>query len=251
MIRLVADVHGAVGALSRVAGRGGRLIVLGDLINFIDYRTNEGIVSEVSGTELVDAVVALRTAGDFDGASALWREHAVGRESELRRRYDELVDEAYREICAALDGCEAYVTYGNVDRPDLLRERLPSSAQFVDGECVEIDGIVFGFAGGGTVALGTPGEVGDDEMAAKLTSLGPVDVLCTHVPPALAPLADDVIGGRQKGSGPVLDYLHEHQPQMHYFGDIHQPQATTWRVGATTCCNVGYFRATGRAVTHG
>jgi Icc-related predicted phosphoesterase len=251
MIRLVADVHGAVDALAQVAARQGKLIVLGDLINFIDYRTNEGIVSEVSGPELVQAVVGLRMAGDFEAAAALWRQHAAGREAELRAKYDELVDEAYREICAALEGCEAYVTYGNVDRPDLLKERLPASARFVDAEKIELDGTVFGFAGGGTLALGTPGEVADEEMEAKLASLGPVDVLCTHVPPALDALADDVIGGRQKGSLPVLDYLWSQQPRLHYFGDIHQPQATTWRVGATTCHNVGYFRATGRAVTHG
>jgi hypothetical protein len=27
---------------------------------------------------------------------------------------------------------------------------------------------------------------------------------------------------------------------------VHQPQASTWRIGRTRCRNVGYFRATGR-----
>ncbi len=88
-------------------------------------------------------------------------------------------------------------------------------------------------------------------MAAKLDDLGPVDVLCTHVAPAVRPLSKDVIGRRIKESQPVLDYIREHRPRWHYFGDIHQPQATTWRVGSTTCINVGYFRATGRPVRHG
>jgi hypothetical protein len=33
---------------------------------------------------------------------------------------------------------------------------------------------------------------------------------------------------------------------MHLFGDVHQPQASRWRIGRTQCVNVGYFRATGR-----
>ena len=48
----------------------------------------------------------------------------------------------------------------------------------------------------------------------------------------------------------VRDYLIEHQPRYHYFGDIHQPQAVSWRVGRTLCRNVGYFRATGRVFVH-
>jgi Icc-related predicted phosphoesterase len=77
-----------------------------------------------------------------------------------------------------------------------------------------------------------------------------VDVLCTHVPPAVTPLAKDVVGGREKSFGAILDYLERHQPAYHYFGDIHQPQAVRWRIGVTECRNVGYFRATGRAVRH-
>ena len=86
--------------------------------------------------------------------------------------------------------------------------------------------------------------------AAKLASLGSVDILCTHVAPAVSSLARDVVGGKEKGSAAVLDYLLRVQPPFHYFGDIHQPQAISWRVGDTRCRNVGYFRATGKAVRH-
>ena len=251
MILIVSDVHGAVAALRRTAARGATLFVLGDLINFVDYRTNDGLVADVSGRDFVAEMVQLRTAGAFDEAGRLWRRHSAGREDELRRRYDELVETAYEQVCSALAGCDAYVTYGNVDRPSVLRRYLPPEARFVDGEVVTIARERFGFVGGGTVSLGTPGEVDEADMAAKLELLGDVDVLCTHVPPAIAPLASDVIGGRQKGSTAVLEYVERHQPRLHYFGDIHQPQATTWRIGATVCHNAGYFRATGRAVRHG
>lgn len=248
---LVADVHGAVDSLARVASQGQPLLVLGDLINFIDYRTRTGIIADVSGQDLADRFVALRTEGRTEEASAMWRKHTRGRENELRSQYNEAIAAAYREICAALDSSEAYVTYGNGDRPDMLAEHLPASARFVDAEVIEIEGIRVGFAGGGTVRIGTPGEVTEAEMEEKLAKLGPVDVLCTHVPPAIPALATDVIAGSEKGSQAILDYVETHKPPFHYFGDIHQPRATTWRIGSTVTRNLGYFRATGRATRHG
>jgi Icc-related predicted phosphoesterase len=197
-------------------------------------------------------MVRLRTAGRFAEARGLWRSFSDGREAELRARYDELIDAAYVEVCAALEHAEeVYVTFGNVDRPDLLAHHLPPRARFVDAEVVEIDGLAVGFAGGGITSIGTAGEVTEDEMADKLDRLGRIDVLCTHVPPSIDALATDVVGGRSKGSEAIVDYLDRARPGFHYFGDIHQGRATTWRHGATRCVNVGYFRATGRAIRHG
>ena len=247
---LVADVHGATEALGRVAARPDPLLVLGDLINFIDYRTNEGIVTDVSGQEFTDRMVELRTAGEAVAAGALWRDFRRGREAELQAAYDAAIEAAYDDVLAVLDRPQVYVTYGNVDRPELMRSKLPTPARFVDAEVVEIGGLRVGFAGGGITSIGTKGEVSEDEMAAKLAVLGRVDVLCTHVPPAVSALQRDVVAGRAKGSRAVLSYLQEFEPPFHYYGDVHQPQATTWRVGPTVCRNVGYFRATGRAVRH-
>ncbi len=251
-IRIVADVHGAAAALRKVASEPGPLLVLGDFINFIDYRNLDGIGTDVLGRDAIRRMVELRTAGDYGAARRVWLEAAAGREDELRTRWTELLDEQYAAVCGALEGVEAYVTYGNVDRPAVLRRHLPDGVRYLDGEAVDIGGVRFGFAGGGTASpLGVEGEVSDDVMAEKLAALGPVDVLCTHVPPAVPALSNDVIGGRAKGSEPVLRYVEEYQPAWHYFGDVHQPQATEWRVGRTRCRNAGYFRATGRAVVHG
>ncbi|MEN8113651.1 MAG: metallophosphoesterase [Actinomycetota bacterium] len=248
---IIADVHGAAEPIRRLAAGGEPLLVLGDLINYIDYRSNEGIVADVSGKDLVDEFVRLRSIGEHTAASEMWHRHWDEREAELNDAYRIATADEYRRICDALQGSEAYVTYGNVDRPKMLADHLPDGARFVDGEVVEIEGFLVGFAGGGMERIGTPGEVTEDEMADKLDQLGPVDILATHVPPAVPALAIDVIGGRQKGSVAILDYIGRAQPPHHYFGDIHQPRATTWRIGATTCVNVGYFRATGRAVRHG
>jgi len=248
---LVADVHGATDALRRVAGLGEPLVVLGDLLNFVDYRTYDGLLAEVAGRDLVGEMVAARTAGDHGAAAGLWQGFVAGREDEVRRALGRAIRESYREMAAALAGTEAYVTFGNSDRPDLLRESLPPGVRFVDGEAVEIEGTRVGIVGGGAPALGVPGEVSDGEMGAKLSRLGPVDVLATHLSPGRGPLGRDVIGGAGKHSPAVLDYLLQRQPDYHYFGDVHQPQAVSWRIGRTRCVNVGYFRATGRVVRHG
>ena len=246
----VSDIHGAAAALRRVASLGEPLLVLGDLVNYIDYRTNEGIVADVSGQHVVDEFVRIRAAEGNVAASAFWEVEWTGRAAELQGRYDEAIEAEYRDVCAALSGSQAYVTYGNVDRPDMLAANLPTGTRFVDAEVVEIEGLRIGFAGGGLASIGTPGEVTEAEMETKLAQLGPVDILATHVPPAIPALACDVIGGREKGSSAILEFLEREQPAFHYFGDIHQPRATTWRVGPTTCVNVGYFRATGRPVRH-
>ncbi len=160
------------------------------------------------------------------------------------------IEAAYVEICSALAGTETYVTYGNVDNPEVMKAHLPATATFIEAGVVAVGDLRIGVVGGGVPTINSPGEIPDDQMAERLMSIGRVDILCTHVAPAVGPLAADVIGGRQKGSPAVLAYIREHQPTHHYFGDIHQPQAVSWKVGATLCRNVGYFRATGRVIHH-
>ena len=248
---LVADVHGNNSALARVARLGEPLLVLGDLLNLIDYRTGEGLLADLLGRDLVAGVLDLRRQGGYGAANERWRSFVAGREEEVQSRYEALVEAAYEGVTAALEGAEAYVTHGNADRPDLLRRCLPPGSRYVDGEVVEVEGLRIGIVGGGPTRLGVPGEVPDEGLAGKLAALGPIDVLCTHAAPAVPQLSYDVIGGRGKASEAVLGYLRSHGPRWHYFGDVHQPQALSWRVGGTLCRNLGYFRLTERAVRHG
>lgn len=248
---IVSDIHGAATALGRIAAMGQPLLVLGDLINLIDYRTGDGIVADVVGRDVVREISVLRSLRLRAEADEVWRAATDGRQEEINAAIAEGMAIEYRSVCAALKGADAYVTYGNVDRPDMLRDFLPDTAQYVDGDVRVIEGSTVGFVGGGVPRIGTPGEVEPYDMSAKLESLGPVDILCTHVPPDVLPLAADVVGRTRKASKEILEYLMVHQPAFHFFGDTHQPQATTWWVGSTRCINVGYFRATGRAVHHG
>ena len=251
---IVSDVHGAFTELARVASLGGPLLVLGDLINFVDYRTGRGIAADVYGPEYAREFIRNRRTGDWPANRRLWRRVQEGRESELAERIRAGVRRQYRAARRALLPAEkAYVIHGNVDWPEEMAVALADDAVLVDGEVVEIEGYTVGFAGGG---VPTPararGEVAHEAMAAKLDALGRVDILCTHVAPSVAPLRRDVVTGMLERSSPVvLDYLATHRPRYHYFGDIHQPQAQEWRVGRTVCRNVGYFRATARPVRHG
>jgi Icc-related predicted phosphoesterase len=249
---LIADVHGAAARLRRlVATLDQPLIVLGDLINFTDYRTYDGILADLAGRDFVRQLVELRMQGRFGEARKLWKRSNDERGDDLAARFDELVEAAYIDIGSALEGAGAYVTYGNVDRVDLLTKHLPDDNQFVDHGRFEIEGWVVGIMGGGVASgLEVPGELSEEEIEERLEALGPVDVLCTHVAPAVPALARDVVGGMSKGSRAVLRYLQRHQPPFHYFGDVHQPQATRWWLGETLCCNAGYFRATGRGLHH-
>ena len=89
-------------------------------------------------------------------------------------------------------------------------------------------------------------EVPPEVHAEKVAALGPVDVLFTHIPPALPDLTYDVEARRfEIGSPVLLDYVREHQPRYHLFGHIHQPLAPRTRIGRTECINVGHFQGTG------
>jgi Icc-related predicted phosphoesterase len=249
-VLLISDVHGAFEAMRRVASAGETLLVLGDLVNLMDYRTGEGITAELLGIDFARRAARARAAGDYVGMRELWSE-AVGDDwAAFRASFEEKLLEQYAATRAALEGADAYVTFGNVDRPRLLMEHLPEGVRFVDGEVVELEGVKVGFVGGGvSTPLNAEGEVSDDEMRSKLSRIGAVDVLCSHLPPAVEPLHRDVVTGRlERASVPILEYLGDLKPRFHFFGDVHQPQASRWRIGPTVCRNVGYFRATGRAV---
>lgn len=247
---VVSDVHGAFDALEEVANRGEILLILGDLINLLDYRTREGIIADVLGRDFGTAVAGHRAAGDYQAMRQAWTEIVGERRDSVRAAIDRAVAAEYERCRQALASATGFCTYGNVDNPSLLKDSLPATMRFLDGEVVEIGGLRFGFVGGGIATpMAGAGEVTDDDMARKLEAIGPVDVLCSHLPPAIETLCTDVITGRrERSSEPILEYLKSHQPIQHFYGDVHQPQATTWRVGKTTCQNVGYFRATRRPV---
>ena len=252
-VYLVSDLHGTPDALRKAVPEGSVLVLLGDLVNFLDYINMTGILTEVYPRQAVEKVVALRTRGDVEEARAVMRERAAGREAEIGRDITERVTDQYEHVFAALPD-PTYLILGNVDNPALVAEFVSQTpaVRYVDGQTVVLDGERFGFVGGALPSpLGVAGEVSPEEMASKVDGLGEVDVLCSHIPPAVPELCFDTRARKsERGSVDLLRYIEDVQPRRAYFGHVHQPLVSALHIGRTLCVNVGYFRATGRAFPH-
>jgi Icc-related predicted phosphoesterase len=253
----VSDVHGTADALA-LAGGADMLICLGDLLLFLDYADpGQGIYAELYGADYTREYIALRTAKRFDEArqltARLIAEHSDAANGgsgprSLRTLAEGIIRRQYKELFEALPE-PAYLTYGNVDVPELWRDNLKPGHQIIDGDRVEVGGFSFGFVGGGLISpYRTPNEITEAAFAAKLDAIvagGPVDVLCTHVPPAVPELLYDTVARRlETGSAALLEVIRQVQPRYAVFGHVHQPIAQRVRIGRTECVNVGHFRAT-------
>lgn len=245
-VHLVSDVHGNAQALSSAGDGADALLCLGDLISFIDYYDlNGGLMGQLFGAERMRRWVDLRTSNRFEEARAysrtLWESLPEGREEAT----DRVVREQYAKLFAAMPD-PTYITYGNVDLPRMWAEYAPDGVRILDGQTVTLDGLTFGFVGGGLPSvMRTPYEVPEEEHAAKLAALGQVDVLCTHIPPEVPELLYDTVARRfERGSPAILQVIRETQPRYAFFGHVHQPLQQRTRIGRTECVNVGHFRMT-------
>jgi Icc-related predicted phosphoesterase len=246
-VHVVSDVHGRADALERAGDGADALICLGDLLLFIDYADHsQGIFPGLFGAEQARRLVELRSAGRFDEARALSAQLWAGLDGDPRAHIEAAVRRQYAELFAAMP-VPSYLTYGNVDLPRLWADHLRPGQRVLDGERIDLDGWAFGFVGGGLKTVyRTPNELDDDVFAAKLAAIGEVDVLCTHIPPAVPDLLYDTVARRiERGSEALLEVIRATQPRFVLFGHVHQPLQSRMRIGATECINVGHFRARG------
>jgi Icc-related predicted phosphoesterase len=252
-VHVVSDVHGNVEDLKRAGDGADALVVLGDLIDFVDYHDHEkGILGAVFGREKVARFAELRRKpGPELGAYArsLWASL-----SDPAQVVEDAVREQYAELFAAMTA-PTYATAGNVDAPHLWPEFAGHGIHVLDGESVEVGGLRFGFVGG---ALLPPGGVlrrhapwrphlrEQEEYDAAVNALGQVDVLCSHIPPSVPDLVYDVVAKRpEHGSESLLRRIESDAPRWSLFGHVHQPLAQRMRIGRTECVNVGHFKRTG------
>jgi Icc-related predicted phosphoesterase len=121
----------------------------------------------------------------------------------------------------------------------------------VDAEAVAIGGWRFGFVGGGVrTPLNIPGEVDEAAYDAKFDAVGPVDVMCTHLPPRIPWYTYDVVARKfEPGSVGLIAYIQRHHPAYALFGHVHQPLSSQGTIGPTLLVNVGHFQATGAGFT--
>jgi Icc-related predicted phosphoesterase len=243
-VHVVSDVHGAAEALARAGEGADALVCLGDLVLFLDYADHSrGIFPDLFGVAHADRMVELRTARRFEDARALDAQLWAG--IDRRAAIESAVRRQYAELFAAFP-TPTYATYGNVDVPGLWPEYAGPGTTVLDGATAEIGGLVFGFVGGGLrTPMRTPYEVEEEAYAAKVAALGKVDVLCSHIPPALPELCYDTVARRfERGSAALLDAVRAVQPKYALFGHVHQPLLARTRIGRTECVNVGHFNHT-------
>jgi Icc-related predicted phosphoesterase len=249
-VHVVSDIHGRVDGLAAAGEGADVLLCLGDLISFVDYDDPRGgIIGTLFGPEAVDRFVQLRAERHFSAARqhirALWESLGDGREAIVT----DAVHEQYAEVGAALGASPAPVllTYGNVDRPPLLREHVPAGTTLLDGESRTVGGVSIGMVGGGLPGtIGSPAEVPVEEYDAKIAAVEGCDVLAAHIPPHLPGLVYDTKAGRfEIGSAGLLRAALNWQPRALVFGHVHNPLVSASSIGATALRNAGHFRATG------
>jgi Icc-related predicted phosphoesterase len=258
-ITVVADVHGNIDALARVAATAEKLVVLGDLLDYVDYHEpSRGILGQIFGAEPVRHFSKLRAAGEFP---ALHRYNA-GLWSQLSDPVgvlSEIVQMRYRQVLDAV-GPDALLTLGNVDVAAEWNRVAGTTLPYLDGQVVHLEGVRLGFVAGGATRRERPlvvdGQVwrplvrSRDDYRAAVQALGPVDVLCSHVPPDLPLLRYDVVPARLEMAGPgLLEHIDRHRPAVALFGHVHQPLAPRERRGVTECINVGHFQRAERPFT--
>jgi Icc-related predicted phosphoesterase len=93
-----------------------------------------------------------------------------------------------------------------------------------------------GLGGSNVTGMNTTFELQDSEARSILSSLGRVDILVSHCPPAKTKC--DMAGGRHIGSLPVREYIEREDPAVVLSGHAHESRAID-RLGGTTVVNPG------------
>lgn len=249
-VSVVSDVHGNIEGLARVAKEADFLIVLGDLLEYVDYgRPEKGILGILFGSEAVSAFASFRIQGRFDEMHALERELWNGLPNPAATLTG-VIREQYRAIIDVV-GPQTLLTLGNVDEPVVWDSVAPAPLKCQDGTVVELDGVRLGFVAGGALKRPVPGspwsyfERSHDVYRTLVNGLGPIDVLCTHVPPDLEDLRYDMLSHRKEMFGPgLLELVDRQKPALAVFGHVHNPRARELRRGSTDLVNVGHFKRT-------
>ena len=189
-VHVVSDVHGHTEALARAGDGADALVVLGDLVDFVDYvDPARGILGRVFGPEMSARFGQLRAA-NRPGETRDFIREAWSRFPDPAAVVDEAVREQYTALFAAMT-TPTYAIPGNVDVAALWPEFARPGVCQADGRVVTIGGLRFGFVGGTPLPPGTapfrggawtPYVLAAEDYTAAVEQLGELDVLCSHAP---------------------------------------------------------------------
>jgi Icc-related predicted phosphoesterase len=242
-----ADIHGEFETLARLLSPDDTLFVAGDLLNFMDFADiTKGILWHAFTPEELAEGLKEYAQGNFAKVRDGIREVSTPGES----RYEKvrpLIEETYERFSRMLP-CPAYIIYGNDDYPEILKSRLDDRARLIESGVVSAGGIRVGLVSGmpgGRRGMGLPGEAAAEAYRERISSLGPVDVVVTHVPPSVEELAYDVVVSRDEpASTALVDYIRHHRPAWAFFGHVHNPKQREAVIGRTRALNLGFFKKT-------
>ena len=241
----ISDVHHGLDSLKLLPKTKEPIVILGDLINWIDYRNGDGIARDVFGDESLNKLIQLRKDHNFDERKNLWQELFAKDPKKKQREIEDAIERQYKEVFEVLKDYEVWMIPGNVDSLKIFESVKTNNVSNVDGQVLEYKNHKFGFAGGGVpTPIKARGEISEEDFEDKLNKLVDVDIICTHAPPLIDHLIIDVITNKkEQGWESLKQYIVVNKPKLSLFGDVHQPRATKWMIGSTLCMNVGYFRA--------
>lgn len=251
-VKILSDIHGEYGAIKEQLERDDVAVMLGDYLNLIDFRTMDGILAQVYSRDEVVRALALIAKGNKKEARQQIRA-TIGGTAEKNEKVRELIVQSYEEFFASIP-CKCFMLYGNTDGPEVMRGFAGGKNELVESGVVTVGGERFGMVSGapyGPWNVGLPGEMETERYNGLVASLGPVDVLCTHYPPAVPDLTWDMLGNRdEEGSAALLDFIDAHTPAYHYFGHVHHPRSSRAARGNTRLVNAGFFREQKTALIH-
>ena len=145
----ISDIHHGLSGLKELPIDKGPLVILGDLINWIDYRDGSGIARDVFGDKNVDKLIMYRKNHDFSRRKDLWKDLFAEDPENKQVQIEEAVELQYEDVFRELGNHEVWIIPGNVDSISIMKKIAGDNIEFVDGKIIEYEGFKFGFAGGG------------------------------------------------------------------------------------------------------
>ena len=158
----ISDVHHGLASIKNIPDTKEPVVILGDLINWIDYRTGQGIAEDVFGKEIVIKLVQLRKDHNFKDRRKLWSSMFEENPDLIQEKLELAIYRQYKEVFNALKKFEVWIIPGNVDSVDMIKETMTSNVNYVDGKVLEYKNLKIGFAGGGVpTPINARGEICD------------------------------------------------------------------------------------------